>query len=297
MRRRTLALVAAPLLGCAGLIGATFDDARLGTDASTADALPDGVALPDVAAQDEEAEAAAPFAPDSLPSLALWLDATFGVETAGDAGSGPVTRWRDRSAYGRDAVPAGGGTNPPTLAPGAIAGNPVVHFTSSMYDLLHVSSWTGPDQPAITIFVVARGYPNSIVRFQTTVGQFPAVIFPIDVANNEASPSFRLDVGSSATSYVLLATSLDGGLAVSTARWSSDGTADTFEDGVLVEQRVGNAPLPNGQALNIGGVLPLSVGSYANGDVAEAIVYDSALDDASRAEVEAYLAAKWGVGP
>jgi len=53
--------------------------------------------------------------------------------------------------------------------------------------------------------------------------------------------------------------------------------------------------------LYIGGVLPLlttnQTAPFADGDIAEAIVYTNALGDGDRVKVEAYLRAKWAIGP
>lgn len=301
MRRRVIALVFVPALGCASLIGATFDDAHLGGP-DAADEPAD--AAPDVAQEAALADAdAAPFDPAAIANLAFWIDATYGVDTAGDAGAGPVTRWHDRSAFGRDAVPAGGGTNPPTLVPASLNGNAVVHFTRASLDLLQ-SSFSGPGGTAITIFIVTRGDPVSAVRFQSAVNTWPFFIFPIDYAALDAGTrNLRLLNGTNQPTSLDLATGLDGGASVATVRWRADGTASTFHGGALVEQRIAQDPaIPSGQTLFLGGALPLlaqpqTLIPFAEGDVAEVIVYASALDDSSRVEVEAYLSAKWGLGP
>ena len=297
MKRRALLVVVVPLAGCAGLIGASFDDAHLGADAHEDDGAAEGAAF-DVIPQDVAPEVDAAFDPASLPNLALWLDATFGVDLT-DAGTGRVARWHDRSAYARDAVPVGAGTNPPSLVPASLGGNSVVHFTSAALDLLE-SAWSGPGVAELTMFLVTRGLPNSAVRFQTSSGAYPFLIFPLNYnLPDAAAPSFHFAVG--LTSTFDLQIDLDGSASVATARWRSDGTASTFLDGELVEQRIAASPtLPSGQTLYIGGTLPLlappqTTIPFADGDVAEIVVYAAALADADRAAVEAYLRQKWGL--
>lgn len=297
MKRRVAVLgFALAATGCAALIGASFDDAGLaGPDA--APDVRDGAPLVDVGSN---GDGEAPFDPLSLPNLGIWLDATYQVDVAGDATAGAVTRWHDRSVYGRDAVPAGSGTNPPTLVPNALYGRPVVHFTASQLDLL-VTPWTGPGTSEMTMFLVTRGYPNSALRFQTSVNTFPFVLFPVDIAQSEANPNFVLDVGTTSPTYVTLRVPIDAGPSLAAASWSANGTADTYTGGVLAEQRITTLALPSG-LLYIGGVLPLLAAPYttvpfANGDIAEAIVYTNALEDADRAKVEAYLRTKWGIAP
>ncbi len=293
MKRAAVLGVALAATGCAALIGASFDDAGLAEADASAD-----VRAPDVEPKDD-GEAAA-FDPLSLPNLAIWLDATYQVDVAGDGGAGVVTRWHDRSVYGRDAIPAGNGTNPPTLVPSALGGRPVVHFISSQLDLL-VTPWTGPGSSAITMFLVTRGYPNSALRFQTNVSTYPFVMFPIDTSGSEANPSFVLEVGTISPNAVTVRAPIDAGPTLLSATWSANGTADTYTGGVLDEQRITGLTLPSG-VLYIGGVLPLlgppyTTVPFADGDIAEAIVYTNALGDADRVKVEAYLRAKWGIGP
>jgi hypothetical protein len=86
---------------------------------------------------------------------------------------------------------------------------------------------------------------------------------------------------------------MKSGVELVTARWQSNGTAATFRNGALVEQRVASSPgVASGQPLYLGGGMPASY--FMNGDIAEALVYGVALDDVTRAEVEEYLREKWG---
>jgi hypothetical protein len=290
-----LVVSCAVLLACADLIGASFGNAALGVDGANeagVDAVPD---IADVGA-DEGSPLA--FDPLSLPDLAFWIDATSGVDVAlTDAASAPVTMWHDRSGNGHDAIPIGQGTNTPTLVPSSLNGLAVVHFDAAASDLLG-AMWTGPGGTELSIFLVTRGYANSALRFQSMAGAFPFVILPLDVNGSEASPDFYFYVGTTqgATQTVTtLRTLMQSGVELITAQWAADGTATTFRDGVLIEQRVAlNPSLPAGQALYIGGAMP-GASALANGDIAEALVYATLLDDASRIQVEAYLREKWSI--
>lgn len=296
IRARVLAIALVPLAGCASLIGASFDDAHPAGDAAS-EAAPS-----DVAHEQQEYDAGEeppPFDPRTLPGLALWLDATQGVEVD-DAGPPHVTVWHDLSPNQYDALPvASSFTYPPTLVAGAMAQKAVVHFDSSKPDMLR-SSWIGPGGPDLTIFVVGRGYLHSALRFQNNYATVPLTIFPLDTSQNAAAPTFYFYEDVVPGKETALAIPLDGGPAVLEATWRADaGTAATFVDGKLVEQRLVTDPaLPNNQVLCIGGVLPYPGNAYfANGDLAEAIVYDSALDEGARRAVESYLEDKWAIGP
>lgn len=295
--RLRLFLLALPLLGCAAIIGATFDDAGL---------APTDAAIEADAPEIFDAEAGSPFEtstpldPSDVPNLAMWLDATYGVDVVGDASSGYVARWHDRSVFARDALPAGNGTNVPSLVPNALAGRAVLRFVAAQLDMLQ-SSWMGPGGSDVTIFLVERGYPNSALRFQPDIGNFPYVIFPLDYSGKEA-PTFAFLVGDDASAQTSVRMLVDAGTGatLSTATWRSGATAETYDDGVLVEQRLTtNITLPTAP-LFIGGGLPLLSSPdtslpFTDGDIAEVIVYSSALDAQVRIALESYLRTKWAI--
>lgn len=298
MRRAAAIVGVLAATGCASLIGASFDDAGLAPEAGESDAMPDAHEASVFDAPElEEADADSSFVPSSLPNLALWLDATYGVDVAD--GGAAVTRWHDRSTNVRDAIPAGAGTNAPTRVPNALNGLPVVHFTASQLDLL-VTPWNGPGGTALSMFIVTRGYPESALRFQSNVNTYPFLIFPVDVNGMESNANFFLLAGVTSPNYFQLRVPIDGGPSLASATWQANGTADTYTNGALDEQRFTTIALPTG-LLYIGGVLPLlttnAASVFADGDIAEAIVYTNALKDADRLQVEAYLRAKWAIGP
>jgi len=281
------------LVACADLIGASFGDASLGVDAAN-EASPEAAGAADAEADEGSA---LPFDPSNFAGLAFWLDATSGVDVmATDAAGAPVMKWHDRSGNGRDAIPIAQGTNPPTLVANSLNGLPVVHFTAAASELLG-AMWAGPGGTELTMFLVTRGYAESALRFQSMTGAYPFVILPLDVNSNEANPDYYFYVGTTqgtTQTSTTLRTLMQSGVELVTAQWGADGTATTFRDGVLIEQRVALDPsLPTNQALYIGGAMPASY--FANGDIAEALVYATLLDPASRMQVEAYLREKWGI--
>jgi hypothetical protein len=282
-------------LSCADLISASFGDASLAVDAYG----PVDADTAEVADAEGDGEGSTlPFDPAVLGNLAFWIDATTGVDVAAtDAAGAPVTKWHDRSGNSRDAVPIAQGTNPPTLVPNSLNGLSVVHFTAAAAQLLG-AAWVGPGGTELTMFLVTRGYSQSALRFQASTGSYPFVLFPIDITANEATADYYFYVGTAQsmtqTTTTTLRTLEQNGVELVSAVWAADGTATTYRNGVLVEQRVATNPaLPDNQPLYIGGAMP--PGYFANGDIAEALIYAAALDDLSRMQVEAYLRGKWGI--
>ncbi len=294
-RAYVLAFAMFPMFGCAAILGATFDDTTLESDAGDASDDADAILFGDGAPTNDVTP---PFSPSSIPNLVFWIDATREVDTYD--GGALVMRWHDLTSYARDAVPTGV-VNVPTLVPNALNGLPVVRFTQANLDLLQ-SSFAGPNAPNVTMFLVSRGDANSALRFQSTAGAYPFFIFPIDVTA-DAGPLFDLYVGTPQQTYTAVHMRFDGGASLASLTWNANGVAATYDDGELVEQRTNLDPtIPSGQTLYLGGALPLlgapsTTVPFMNGDLAEALVYTSALPDADREEVEAYLRAKWGISP
>lgn len=278
---RALALVVlVGACGCASLIGASFDDATQGDAASPDADTADGGGLASLA---------------SVPGLVAWFSADRNVYTT-QTNSGPVTQWVDQTSAKHVAV-APTDAQRPTLLPLATGGKPAVHFDSSNAQVLQVN-WSGPGSNALTLFVVARGYPQSVVRFQKSYSAPPFIIFPYDVAvASDAGPAFGLFIDQEVNPH----------MPVDPARFEllearyGKGKAQTFVDGQLAEQ-LGTrlAALPDGLTLFLGGVMPSPAQPYtwlpyANADVAEVAVYAAYLDDTQRVAVEQYLRARWGL--
>lgn len=73
----------------------------------------------------------------------------------------------------------------------------------------------------------------------------------------------------------------------------SSGTQELFEDGTSIASTTSASGTTSGTATLVLGALSTSA-NYWGGDIAELIVYASALNDTQRGQVEAYLIAKWG---
>ncbi len=282
---RALVLFAcAAACGCASLIGASFDDATLA----------DGAA-PDAGPVEASFEDGGPTTPTAVPGLAAWFTADRGVYTT-QTGQGPVTQWVDQT-LDKHVGTAPSGPQQPTLVPGVQAGKPVVRFDSSQAQVLQVN-WAGPGAASLTAFVVAKGYPQSILRFEASYGTTPSVIFPYDVnVTSDAGTGFGLFIDQEVNPH----------MPVDPARFElletryGNGEAQTFVDGKLAEQLATKLPAaPDGLTLFLGGIMPPPAAPdtalpYANADVAEIVVYAAYLDDTQRTGIEEYLRARWAL--
>lgn len=269
-----------------------------------------------------------PFLPTQLTGLQLWLDAAdplvlFDATTGGSlvAADGGVARWEDKSGNARHATQSTD-ANRPTRKTAIQGWKDVLRFDGSN-DRMSIASSTatfkflhGEDA---TVFLVGKGgttaNPDAFYAFLAThngsaftVGYsiyFEDRNLPGDsfFANNQA----RVIIGASGGPVV---DSEDRGVGsfsantfkvISAITRPTQGTAANrlaarVNGGSSVSGNNGTAARSTANAsgdLTIGSTPAGAV--FLLGDIAEIIIYDSALSDANREAVENYLIAKWGI--
>jgi hypothetical protein len=233
-----------------------------------------------------------------ISGLKLWLRGDAGVLTSGSS----VTNWLDQSGNGNNAT-QGTGANQPTVVSGALNGLPVVRF-DGINDWLAadgVTSVFGGNDSANTVFVVMK--------------------LPVTAGNNRDI----LGLGSSTDAnpfYQLRATSGGDFLVAkrddaSVQKFVTAGATDTNPDvlsfvnsGTAVSAYKNGSQFISSFDINVGtmtvdlatigaqraigflsGVVPF------HGDIAEMLIYDTALNSTDRLAVEQYLAGHWGLVP
>lgn len=221
-----------------------------------------------------------PVQASSAPAVGshLWLRADVGVTV----NVNKVSNWSDQSGNGRNAtMPTS--TRQPTLALNALNGNPVVRFSGAQS--LNLLNPVSPTQ--FTIFVVGKNskttesfsmilgpggnYPNNQLRWEN--GSQALV-----VGTGNALPTTVSNVGNTRV-YHALSVRYDG----SSLRF--------YRDGNLVSSRTLTTTGPFTLA---------SVGAWYSsyfmvGDLAEVLVYPTALSDADRLTTDSYLRAKYAL--
>lgn len=232
-------------------------------------------------------------AADVMPTntLRVWLKAdAIGGASNGDA----VAVWPDSSGNGFDA------TNPPALAPsyrtGILNGLPVVRFDGLTSYLQRVSYPHGTND--LTLIVVVRrngsssGYQNVFIAgatsFSAPGGSFYQIWAPSPPASalNGNFAAGSLDISSGVGfagdhfQIVLLQKAAAAG-----------GTSRMFVDGSPAGTGFGAQSISNGYWLGAWNV------NWMNGDVAEVMLYGSALDTNDRQLAEGALAWKYALYP
>ena len=246
--------------------------------------------------------------PLDISGCGLWLDgsdaSTLYDATSGGslvAAGGTVARWEDKSGSARHATQGTAGDRP-TRQTAVQNGKDVLRFDGTS-DYFGVAATTITNNVSgVTLFLVAK------CTNTTTVSQAGGVYFASNAAGTRAA-IFANPTTANTVSYGgrrLDADALDrNDLSVTHGGtfhvWSavlnySAATKQVYQDGTLGNndtsfQTAGNTSATNSSVVNVGAV---NATTFWPGDICEVVVYDRALNGTERAQVEAYLKAKWG---
>jgi hypothetical protein len=259
----------------------------------------------------------------SIAGLQLWLDASapetlFDATSGGSlvAADGAVARWEDKSGNGRHATQATSGSRP--LRKAAVQGGMDVLRFDGSDDSLSIASSTATFQflhsQDSTLFIVGKpgttANPNAVYVFVDNNGRSNNVGFsfwyddrvsqtrndmPITISANGSVAVFQNADAVSGNKFTANTFSLisivstpDAATASRVALRTNGGASfggNTQTGSVSASGATGD--------LHIGG--NINDGELLNGDIAEIIIYDTALSDTDRAAVEAYLISKWAI--
>jgi len=227
----------------------------------------------------EQVGVASPFVPTDIAGLKVWFDADA-PSTFSFSSSNIISQWNDKSATGNN-VSQGSVPAQPLLIQGVRNGKPIVRF-DGVDDFLQRTTYVGGTiSQGNTIFVVAE-IPNIIIEYLIDSGgasdrQF--INYPIA---NEIHA-----VASGGTSMI---GSVTGGTWNYLTATFNGATGTLRGNGVELDAENTGAESMNGITL-----ASRHVGdNYANMDLAEVLIYDTAILGSDLTNVETYLAEKWG---
>lgn len=229
-----------------------------------------------------------------IPGLTWWLRADVGVQADTN---GAVSAWNDQSGKGLNATQPAAGKQP-MLTANAVNGKPAVRFDGTNKTLLTGAVTLNKDNTIIVVASLGKTPPNTMV--------LPSIFSYVDEKGSEAGGA-RLGVTIQKDQRILVALRYAG-----TEYWNhsdlafnptnpvvmmsrrNGGKADVFIDGSLLKTK--DVPgemstVPRFFRLGQRGTEPV----YFNGDIAEVLVFNTALSEDDRAIVEKYLIAKYGV--
>ena len=211
-----------------------------------------------------------PFSPQSIPGLALWLDA---ADASSVTGTSPVTAWRDKSGLGNNMSVSG-----------------TVSYASNKMTFSYGGIMTSANSTTITasvsmVFIVCQA---------TALPNGNSMVFACpNLGGGDTSIRFYPDIQS-----VNNADTNDLGFT-----YGDDGTGQYYANGTLN----GNDPVIVTTGVNIieavvnrsGSTLFTLSSSYSSryfeGDIQEVIVYTGPITTEQRQQVEGYLGWKWGL--
>ncbi len=211
------------------------------------------------------------FSPPEIGGCVLWLKADAITGSDGDS----VSSWADSSAAGNPAT-QGTPANQPTLRTGVLNGKPVVRFDGNDY-LSTATSFGNP----YTIFAVGRMQGSQNARLISSAQYNWLLGFWGGVMNVMYAEGWVVGGGGPPADTVAHIYSGRGTGANTTLR----------NNGALVASNA-NGISPPGQ-LGLGGWRLNN--ECSKGDVAEVIIYNSALSSNDEAKVGYYLQAKYGI--
>jgi len=262
--------------------------------------------------------------------LQLWLDAAdastlYDATTGGSlvAADGGVARWEDKSGNGRHAT-QGTSADRPARKTAIQGGKDVLRFDGSndflsipsstaTFNFLHdgdstvfaVYKWTAPASGANRRYLFSNhvnddsigGTTGSALHLRNDFGDaLPYSKVQFLASNNGATRtnSYTSDNSYPVDAFHVLTVQLDHANATNASR-AVFRKSGTVQSDVAEGQ---NASLPTGNAtydLHLCTQAGPTNRLFAQCDLCEIIMYDSALSDANRELVESYLLAKWGI--
>jgi hypothetical protein len=263
--------------------------------------------------------------PTQIAGLQLWLDGSdaatlYDATTGGSlvAADGAVARWEDKSGNGRHATQSTSGSRPTRKTAiqnslgvvrfdgsndamsisGSTATFKFLHGTTAT--LLYVAKYGTSSDPNAQYGLVSTGAAsgNEIGFFHSYDDRAPSVNNSIsssairDASGNRAWLN-RVNDTVTPNTFIACSEVIDAGAATAANR----STVRINGGSAIQGNSLTNSPSGNDSQfdLTIGVIVSSSPLAHMAGDIAEIIIYNSALSNTDRAAVESYLIAKWGV--
>lgn len=234
------------------------------------------------------------FSPSDISGLKLWLKADALALSDGDK----VGTWTDSSSAANNATASG--TDRPTYKTGIVNSKPSVRFTSANSEHMATGSNVGiSGNFAATVFVVTKPTSSSVA------------MCPVGMGNTGVDKRFSLvgagvNSGKYSVSYgsgdwwndtTTVDTAAFHTICIKKSAGAENTTTTIYKDGTAGSNNgSSDTATPNltDAPVALGTLGADIVNSNYDGDIAEVIIYDTALSDGNRNSVEGYLRTKYG---
>jgi hypothetical protein len=227
--------------------------------------------------------------PIPTTNLNLWLIGDNGVTQSG----GVVSAWADQSGNGLNAS-QGTSTYRPTYVTSSMNGHAIVRFNGSN-NYLNVASGFANFTSGVSIFVVAKpSYANWWDRFIDFGTGSPTNNLVFARNGNSNTLSYETYNGSWSDLDATNAIPVNTAYVLEVVQ-SSSGSTSIYKNGTSLS--MGTVTLPTNVTRTQNYIAKSDGGSdgYYEGDIAEIIIYNSALSTTNRQTVETYLRTKYGL--
>lgn len=227
------------------------------------------------------------FTPDQISGLSLWLKADSGIILS----AGTVSQWSDISGNNNNAVQNTDSSYRPSLIPSVpeLNGYPAVHF-DGVNDLLNGTTISGIGASSLSIFIITKGISTAQVnaKYLFAFGTLSSgyTLFQgsgdvLVVRNNTSNYTTPISIPNSGYPNTLIEIVKTVGSSVNFYKNASSVASNNTPSNT--------APFTDGDYHMGDG----NNGLFWKGEIAEVIVYQSALSNADRLSVENYLFAKY----
>jgi hypothetical protein len=213
-----------------------------------------------------------------------------------------VTSWFDASGNGNNVSQSSGTKQPTYQATSNINSGPAVRFNSSQGDELNISDnatldgmsglsiytvFNPTSLAAVNGLVSKRNTSSSQESYSMFIHTGQDMFIDIDASNRERATTTSFSTGTSNIASAFF----DGGSSNPRVSMRIDGTNQSMSDG-----NTGTVnSIPNTSSSLYIGQLGGNSSGYFNGDIAEVILFNTALNDARKIIVENYLSAKYNI--
>jgi hypothetical protein len=253
------------------------------------------------------------FNPSNIAGLSLWLDATTGLFDATSGGNlvttdgATVARWEDQSGNARHISQSVSGSRP-ILKTSVQNGRNILRF-DGVADHLFTTSAFVYSLGSSTIFCVVSQTPSSppsvnasLITERSSTNSFPNYIVIGNGASN--ATTLRIFMRDDANANILFSGSSTLQTASGTAFNSSYQLVGTVDTGTNMALYINKSSSVNGNYTRstltmdrfaVGSSRTNTATSFFGCDLAEIIIYNSALSTNNRQLVENYLYSKWGI--
>jgi len=253
------------------------------------------------------------FSPSDIAGLSIWLDANVGLydQTTGGnlvtSDSSSVARWEDQSGNARHISQSTAGSRP-ILKIGVQNNKNILRFDGVADHLFMLNAFVY-SSGASTVFCVVSQTPSSppsanvsLITERSSITSFPNYI----VIGNGSSDATRLRIfmRDDANANILFGGSSTLNTASGTAFNSSYQLLGSVDTGSNMALYINKSSSVNGNytrstltldRFTVGASRTSSPSSFFACDLAEIIIYNSALSTSNRQLVENYLYSKWGI--